>query len=108
MDEAVEVQLISSPVDSTDEIVTLPAGVTLTSTRNGRGSPAVVVTVSVTLVDEPSSSWVWAIVNDPLVPALAGLGPIACAEATATKTMTPTTERRTNAQSTPWQVPLEG
>ena len=99
MDEAVEVQPISSPVDSTDESVALPAGVTLTKTRNGRGEPPVVVTVSVTLVDAPTSSSVWAIENDPLVPALAGPAPIACVAATATKTITPATERRTSAHS---------
>jgi hypothetical protein len=64
----------------------------------GNGSPSVVLMVSVTLVDAPSSSWVWATENDPVVSARAGLAPSACAMVIATKTPTPTSERRTAKQ----------
>jgi hypothetical protein len=67
-------------------------------TRNGRGSPAVVSTVSVTLVDAPTSSGFWPTENDPVVPALAVPAPNTSVEATATKIATPTPERRTHPQ----------
>jgi hypothetical protein len=98
MDEAVLLQLISCPDELTDESVKLPVGSTVMSTLEGRGSPAVVLTVSVTLVDAPTSSWVWATENDPVVSALAGLAPNAWVDTTTAMTATPKTERRTAPQ----------